>query len=565
MSSSSNVNLCVTVALFIYASRVLIPVICQESRLNVVFPQLEMLGAASAPKHLQPTPSPPQEKGPDAQKLQKAQTDLTRLKGLLKNLIAEEGSAKNEKIETHSTTAAITPQTTPKITTVATPAPTSAPKPKEIAPNIDSSGIAPFLANLAGVNNAPAEDYDIDTLHNEIEALQKQLINRDDNNSRNTFVNQPVKEAPTAFHFHSEQTPPRQSYFDHMRQDTSNQNYFQDAPKYRSATSEDSVREMEYDYFIHPLAPRPSDVKNSPVHQENTAAGSVYVPNKAGQERFVYRHQKPPQNYDGYNNYASAYGYMPQHFANQYPYPDDSKSQPSEYYKQEVKQEYKVPKNNEKYEELYYANQPNYGPPKQSYGSSYQDYGSPHYGTLKQGHGSLKQEYGTPTQGYGSPNQGYGSPNQGYGTPKQAYGSPNQGYGSSNQGYVQNPQGNKQVAGKQGFHGVILQFILEVVRMIAGGNGSGLIALILRLPGMIVRGILQTLGNSLARDGLRGVIARGIVPTIVLIASNLLIIFMTWFMWDDGSRAGITTTTAETTTQGFLAPFLQNLVGNVGT
>lgn len=548
-SSSSNINSCVIVALFIYSSwECVVPVSCQETRLNVVFPQLELLGAASGPTNPQPTSSSSQDTGPVAQKLQQAQADLIRLKGLLKNLLDEEGSAKNEKLETQRTTAATTLKTTPR-TTAVTPSTPIAPKPKEIAPNIDSNGIAPFFANLAGVNTAPIEDFDVDALHNEIEALQKQLNNRDDNNSRNTFVNQPVKEAPTAFHFHSEQTPPRQSYFDHTRQDTSYQNYLQDAPKYRSAAS-DLVREMEYDYFIHPLMPRPSDIK---THQENTAAGSTYVPNAADQKRLVHRHQRPPPNYEGYNNYASAYGYMPQHYANQYSYADDSKSQPSEYYKEEVKPEYKAP-NNEKYEELYYANQPGYGPSKQEYGSPYQG-----YETSKQGYGLPKQEYGTPTQGYGSPNQGYGSSNQGHGRPKQAYGSPNQ-------GYVQNPQGNKHsVAGRQGFHGVILQFILEVVRMIAGGNGSGLIAMILRLPGMIIRGILQTAGNSLARDGLRGVIARGIIPTIVLIGSNLLMIFLTWFMWDDGTRSVTTGTTADTTTQGFLAPLLQNLIGNVGT
>lgn len=547
MSSSCNVILFVTVTLIIFTTWEFISVHCQETRLNVVFPQLELLGAASGPTNPLPTPSPPVERGPDAQKLQEAQADLVRLKGLLKNLVDEEGSAKNEKIITKPTTAATTPQTTPRTTSLPTPAPSPVPtpKPKEIAPNIDSNGIAPFLANLAGVNNAPVEDYDIDTLHSEIEALQKQLISRDDNNSRNTFVNKPVKEAPTTFHFHSEQTPPRQSYFDHTRQDTSNQNYFQDAPKYRSAALDDSAREIEYDYFVHPLTPRPSDIKKNHLHQENAA----------DYERLVYRYQKPPPNYEGYNNYASAYGYMPQHYANQYSSSDDAKSQPSENYKQEVKPEYNMPKSNEKYEELYYANEPS----KHSSGYPNQDYGSPYqgYGPSKQGYGSLKQEYGTPVQGYGSPHYGYG-------TPKQAYGSLNQGYGTPNQGYVQNSQGNKHsVAGKQGFHGVILQFILEVVRMIAGGNGSGLIAMILRLPGMIIRGILQTAGNSLARNGLRGVIARGIVPTIVLIASNLLTIFLTWFMWDDGTRAGPATT--ETTTQGFLGPLLQNLVGNNAT
>lgn len=84
---------------------------------------------------------------------------------------------------------------------------------------------------------------------------------------------------------------------------------------------------------------------------------------------------------------------------------------------------------------------------------------------------------------------------------------------------------------------IVLDLVLEVLKLVAGGDGKGIIGALFKLPPLIINGLLRGVVASLSKGGLRGLIVRFLVPLIVLVGVNVLVVFMAWWLWEDASCA----------------------------
>lgn len=87
--------------------------------------------------------------------------------------------------------------------------------------------------------------------------------------------------------------------------------------------------------------------------------------------------------------------------------------------------------------------------------------------------------------------------------------------------------------------GIVLELVLEVLKLFAGGDGKNIISLVLKVVPVVLKGLLSGITTSISKGGLKGLLIKYVIPLIVLVGINLLVIFMSWWLWDESSCAKV--------------------------